>query len=359
MQYYLNYTLGIPRDGNKKADKGTIVHKVLEVLAKIKKEKQTNPEATSIVEEDLGKVEFPINWLEPYVLDEDKIIKINKTRVNKNNYEMPCFLEIGHIRFGVELVEHLIDRVYEYYTVNSTHTWMPVDFKDCTNWTWMALDYKNGLFDPRRRSIVDAEPHFDFEVKHPWAEYYYELPDGTEVVGNLALKGTIDLVTEVKPGIIEIVDWKTGRRWDWGNDCPKDYPKLEEDPQLMLYYYAAKQLYPDAKHVTLSIFFVRAGGPFSMCFDDETIEKFEGMLKQRFDEIRTCKNPEMISSNQSNFKCTKICSYYKHNWPGTDTNICKHIKNNLNTIGMEETTKQFIDDNHHIDKYEAPGELKE
>ena len=35
-QYFIEYNLGIRSPSNKKADKGTIVHKVLEILAGIK-----------------------------------------------------------------------------------------------------------------------------------------------------------------------------------------------------------------------------------------------------------------------------------------------------------------------------------
>ena len=34
--------------------------------------------------------------------------------------------------------------------------------------------------------------------------------------GTLALKGTIDLITDVGDGVYEIIDWKTGRRLDLG-----------------------------------------------------------------------------------------------------------------------------------------------
>ena len=39
-QYFLSYVLGIPSPGGKKAEKGTVVHKVLECLAQGKKSEQ-------------------------------------------------------------------------------------------------------------------------------------------------------------------------------------------------------------------------------------------------------------------------------------------------------------------------------
>ena len=65
------------------------------------------------------------------------------------------------------------------------------------------------------------------------------------VQGQLAIKGTIDLVTKINDDTIEVVDWKTGRRMDWATGEVKDYKKLESDPQLLLYYYAISKLYPE------------------------------------------------------------------------------------------------------------------
>ena len=43
MQYFLTYVLGYRSDSNKKADLGTMAHKVMEILAGLKKFQQDNP----------------------------------------------------------------------------------------------------------------------------------------------------------------------------------------------------------------------------------------------------------------------------------------------------------------------------
>ncbi len=354
MQYYLSYVLGIRQEANKPADKGTICHKVFECLAQIKQVKKENPDVEHYQSDILGSIDLH-DWLEPDILSKDQIITINKTRINQYNYAMPCKLKMGHIRIGIELVEDLIKKSYDYYVERTNHKWMPVDFKDCTNWVWMTLDYKNGLFDPRNREILEPEQHFDFEIDEDWAKYDYTLADGTQVSGNLAVKGTIDLITLTKMGIIEIVDWKTGARRDWNKGIDKTYAVLQEDPQLMLYYMACKNLYPD-KQVILTIFYSRSGGAFSLCFDDDTIEEFKELLKKRFKEIQNSTNPKLISPKHTDMKCYKMCHYFKNNYPGTETNICDHIHQQVEMIGIDETTKQFTDPNHDVDFYEAPGE---
>ena len=110
-----------------------------------------------------------------------------------------------------------------------------------------ALKYNDGQFDPRKRNVVASEPQFDIAIEEDWAKYEYKMPDGKLVEGRLAIKGTIDLVTEVDEGVIEVIDWKTGRRLNWATGEEKTYEKLLEDPQLLLYNYAISKLFPEYK----------------------------------------------------------------------------------------------------------------
>ncbi|MAJ03272.1 MAG: hypothetical protein CMH03_00685, partial [Marinovum sp.] len=127
-------------------------------------------------------------------------------------------------------------------------------------------------------NVVDPEPHFDIPIEEDWAKYEYEMPNGEVIEGRLAIKGTIDLVTKIDDDTIEVIDWKTGRRLDWATGQEKDYKKLTTDAQLLLYNYAISKLYPDYKQAIMTIFFVKDGGPFSMCFDKEDQDKFLGMF---------------------------------------------------------------------------------
>ena len=175
MQYYMEYTLGWRGPSNKKADKGTIVHKVLEICAVAKKGLQDGKKI--IVDEHIG-------------------------RVSTGNYKS-------------EYLNKVISRGYEYYTTRIPHhEWTEKDAKDCEKWSWKALQYNDGMFDPRNRDVVAAEPHFDFIIEEDWSEYSYTI-NNEKVSGNLAMKGTIDLVTDLGEGVYEVIDWKTGRRLDW------------------------------------------------------------------------------------------------------------------------------------------------
>lgn len=673
MQYYITYVLGIQRTSGKKADQGTIVHKALECLALIKKQFQDNPNKTTFENDIVGKINIDYDtWLKPTTLSEKEINQINKTRVNKYKYKENAKITGSLTRYGVSLVEDIIDKCYKYYSDKSDLDWYPVDYKDCVNWTWMLLDYENGMFDPRRRNIVAAEPQFDFEINQPWARYYWELPNGRKISGNLRIKGTIDLITQVDSGTLEIVDWKglptdtliptpdgwttmgdlkigdmvldesgkptevvgkseikqkpcykitfddtstvicddehlwklrhgltypidkimvgdkinltkplklpekelpvdpyvlgiwlgdgrnrnaevsgedqfifdeiisrgykigdniggedhcrshtiydltsklkelnllhnkhipslylrasyyqrldllrglmdsdgyanksrkqcvftncnkklsedvkelllslgqrpllshvlnkqfgkdidvysisfrpininpfmlprksvaveekwgygwsnyrkitniekvpskptqcimvnsqtstylctknmipthnTGSRVDWAAKNPdksiKTYASFGKDAQLMMYYYAARRLYPDFKHILVTIFYIRDGGPFTICFTDNHIKELEEKLKNRFEEIKSCQFPEMIDPNQKSFKCTKICDYYKMPSPDGKTNFCKYLNNQMYLEGMESVTNKYTDPKFKIGDYEAPG----
>ena len=321
MQYFISYVLGHRSISGKKAQLGTIVHKVMECLASCKKHLQDKErKSMSIVDDAIGKINFTPKSL-----------------------------------YTKAFVCRLLKRSYEYYSDNCVHSYTNADFKFCQKSVEDALSYNDGQFDPRNRKIVAAEPQFDIPIEQDWAKFKYKMPDGETVKGQLAIKGTIDLVTEVADGVIEVIDWKTGRRLNWATGEEKTYEKLIEDPQLLLYNYAISKLFPEYEQAIMSIFYIRDGGPFSMCFDNEDQEKFLGMLEKRFKQIKRNNFPRPISQNRSNFKCTKLCHFYKNKWPGTNQSMCEYIDDHLKALGEDETIEKCTRDGFNIGYYEAPG----
>ena len=94
MQYFITYVLGHQSDSGKKAELGTIVHKVMEVLAGLKKFQQDNNRRKylDIVDDAVGKV----------LVHKDKLLTD-------------------------ELVEEILDLSFNSYTENSKHEWKPAD----------------------------------------------------------------------------------------------------------------------------------------------------------------------------------------------------------------------------------------
>jgi hypothetical protein len=325
MQYYMEYTLGWRGDSGKKADKGTIVHKVLELCALAKKALQDG-----------------------YATFEDHEIG-----------------EIETANYDPEYLDEIIDRVYEYYTSRTTHhDWKPLDLKHCRRWVWKIFNDDDGFFDPKNRTIVEAEPHFDFEIEEDWAAYEYELADGTKLRGNLALKGTIDLITDIGDGVYEIIDWKTGRRLDWATGKEKTQAKLQKDPQLRMYHLACKKLYPEVETFLVTIHFMNDGGPFTLHFQDSDIPETLEMIKAKFNVIKNTKTPELRKS----WKCSKLCPAGKTTYEGTNVDVmdnmfgapltkCEQTKIMIKENGFEWVTANCMSPDLAIGKYKAPGEV--
>lgn len=325
-QYFLEYVLGIRSPSNKKADKGTICHKVLEILAHIQLCTQNNQ---PIYNDDiLGDIDI-------------------------NDYDLNSITE----------------RVYNYYTSQfKHHQWEVKDYKDCRLWVNKALEAHNGSFDPRNRNILQPEQHFDILIDKPWADYKYKTKDGF-LEGRLAIKGTIDLITKVDDNTIEIVDWKTGRRLDWATGEEKTLAKLQNDPQLRIYHYAVSQLYPHMEHIIFTINFINDGGAFSVCYDKSDLPKTEQMIRQKFETIKNTRVPQLNKS----WKCTKLCHFGKTTFENShvlpiveyrDGQLCKvdqtmtkceQIKHDIELKGMDVVVDEYTAPGYTVGKYKAPG----
>lgn len=317
--------MGWRGSSNKKADKGTICHKVLEALAILKKAEQ------------------------------DK-----KRFINDDVYG-----RVGRLKFAARSVDSLVEESYHYYTSRLTHhEWLPVDLKDCKLWVKKAISLNGGMFDPRNRTIVEPEPHFDFEIDEPWAEFEFEL-HGKPIIGKLALKGTIDLITEISPGFYEIIDWKTGRRLDWATGKEKDYEYLMNDPQLRIYHYAVTKLFPDVEHIMVTIYFINDGGPFSMSFSKKDLTRTKEMLKDKFERIKATQIPIL----NKGWKCQKLCHFGKNKFEnpmietrtgqftkrGEEMTMCQEVDYMIRAKGIDWVTENYTKPGHQVANYKAPG----
>ena len=204
LQYFITYVLGHYSPSGKKADLGTITHAVFETLAICKKRTQAK--------------------------------KLKKMKVTQE--------PLGDFSFGEEelytdaFVYNVLNRSFDYYKSNCTHNqFNSKDYDFCEKMVWDTLGYNNGQFDPRNRTIIDTEPHFDIPINEPWAKFSFEGPDGP-IEGNLAIKGTIDLITELPDRTIEVIDWKglpvntpipTTTGWKTMGDLTKDDIIFDKD----------------------------------------------------------------------------------------------------------------------------------
>lgn len=326
-QYFFEYVLGLRGPSNQKADKGTITHKVLEILAIIKLNQQNNNQF--FTDDVIGPVDV-------------------------NNYNLDL----------------IIEQVYDFYTKQfSHHSWSNKDYVDCKKWVYKAIEFNGGMFDPRNRVIVQPEQHFDIVIDKPWAEYSYDTDEG-KLEGKLGLKGTIDLITKISDNTLEVVDWKTGRRLDWATGQEKTYAKLQKDPQLMIYHYALSQLYPQYDHIIVTIYFINDGGPISVLFEKEDLVNTENMLRTKFEIIKKTKKPRLNRT----WMCSKLCHFGKSNFSdsenilpiieyrdnqvcsiGSNMTKCEQVKHDIEMKGINEVVNQYKNPRHSFGKYKAPG----
>ena len=167
-KYFLIYVVGFPSLPNKKAELGTICHHVLELLAKAKKN---------------GYTEYNINKR----TDPEYLLKICWKRYTDKN---PQFN----------------------YDEN--------DYKFCQDQVKAVIESR---FDPLALKILKTEHQFEIEANIEGFEYQHkDYKTGEDRSGNMLIRGTIDLITEIAPDTIEIIDYKTGIRNDWVTGVPKD-----------------------------------------------------------------------------------------------------------------------------------------
>jgi len=143
----------------------------------------------------------------------------------------------------------------------------------------------------------------------------------------------------------------SGRRLNWATGKEKTQADLEKDPQLLLYYYALKTLYPDQSFY-VSIYYVNDGGLFDIVFTDDDFEKAEKMIRQRFEYIRSVEMPKQISRDQSHWKCQKLCGFSILEKDGKTA--CQCMRENIEYYGMDETVRLY-GDMEKINAYGAGG----
>jgi hypothetical protein len=299
MKYFFQYVLGYKDKQNKKATMGTIIHRALQVLGD-KKIAITNGE-DKVVNDDIRDMTFE---------ECDEIDDVVET----------CFNYYKEIETEVDLE--------------------PKDLKTCKNWTHKALAYREGQLDPRNQNIFAVEKFFDITIKKDWAKFDYDV-NGEKISDYLSIKGTVDVIVQEDDKYFQILDYKSGKRLDWATGKEKTHDDLHKDTQLLLYYYALKNLYPDWSFY-VSIYYINDGGLFDVIFDEKDYNKAEQILRKKFEEIRDNELPKQLSKEQAHWKCQKLCKFSEmHEDTGIST--CNYFHNMVKSIGMKKVTEEYAD----------------
>ncbi len=241
----------------KATDIGTIFHKIAEIFALI----------------SVGQKKG-----EPYIQDDE-------------------FGEISTKDFNVDEITAM---VYNGYVERLPHhKWQPKDFKDVKKYVNTILNDHNGQYNPLKSDIIGIEHPFLIQINEPWAK----LNDDNY----FAIRGFIDLITKIDDNTIEIIDYKSGKREDFHTGKEKTYETLHNDIQLLMYYYASRIHFPEYEHVLVTIYYLKAGGPFTICFSEKDIVKTEQMLRQKFEKIKATEIPRPNKT----WKCHQFCPFSK------------------------------------------------
>lgn len=327
MSWFINYVLGHSAPSNAKADLGSTTHAVMETLAIAKKYIQDNPE-----EEDFEINQEPVG-----------IFKINKKELYTDAF-----------------IEKTLDRCLRFYIENNPHNIFDFDrdYAACFKMLQDTLSFNNSEFDPRNLNILEPERGFDIPIEEEWAKYKYVDSKGKEQYDFVRIKGTMDLITIIDDDTIRITDYKTSaKRMDWATGKIKEYDDLAQDMQLLLYNYAICKLYPEYKNIETVIYFCRAGGPFYLVFDEHDHKLFLNKLKKAHEEMTSCKRPKPVSSSRSDFRCTKLCHFYKNKWPGSHLSMCEYIENHILKNGIDNTIKNCTREGFTLSHYVDPGSV--
>lgn len=229
MKYFAVYGLGWQEIPKCKTENGTITHKVLEILGKIKKCKQDGLDEYD--DDIMGKInihDYDLNEITDvcfaYYYNKSANTAIRKKDFAEKGFCPENFHHIFHKDFckkdffikgkfvdGIvamypQLAAKLLDiraNPTNYSMDDFVHLYRSAYLQDCHSWVDKAITFDEGRFDPRNHHIVDAEIRFDVEIMQPWAMYDYN-----GVQGLLALKGTIDQVNQINESTYEILDWK-------------------------------------------------------------------------------------------------------------------------------------------------------
>lgn len=304
--------MGFESDANKKAEIGNIVHKSLELLAEKKLTIQDGSD--SFHSEELNKT-YSVTNLSP---------------------------------------EDCTGDAFDYYSTSSKFEWTEDDLKECQKLVNKVLTFNDGQFNPEKLHVLEPEKYFDIEIDKPWAKYSYKLPDGTVLDGNLHVLGTVDFLYQSEDGSVCYVDYKTGKKTNYKTNKDKTYEDLEDDEQLLLYYYALNHFYPD-RNIVVTIYFVRHG-PESICYGPEDIVKAEKMIQDRFERIKNAKTTKLAYDNKNErWKCKNVpCNFYYDEYENSGQSKCFFMRDQLLKIGMDRVIEKY-GDLTNINKYGSGG----
>lgn len=181
---------------------------------------------------------------------------------------------------------------------------------------------RDPIFNPLENpliKILDSEKKFEYNI-------------GNEV----RIKGFMDLVIELDNETLEIVDWKTGK-------SAMSFEKALKDIQVLMYYMAARHLYPQYKYVIITLDYLRHK-PVSLPLDDNCCKRCKRILFTTLRQIRTCKKPQrwqepiwVCKCFCDRGKCDELWNIYQNKCGGSLNKFKKYMSEGVDNEICEST----------------------
>lgn len=267
-QYWLNYVLGLDSPSGKAAVQGNIVHRVFEWM---------------------GQAQMKGKTIDPHRLLDwawDTEIALNPQ------------VELRRITSRGEAA----------------------DFRLCRESVEKVLAHP--IYDPRKLKVTGTEVRVELSLPGE----LWQLRSGEQ----FRITGYMDLVHEVTKDTIEVIDWKSGRRSDFGTFKEKDFYDLMRDVQPRLYHLAATQMYPQYPNVLVTFYYINDGGPFTLPFTADDLVPTLSSVWKFFDTVR---RDQQFARNRS-WKCSKFCYYGR-------TGLCDNVWADLHAYGQEYVESKY------------------
>ncbi|MCK5610083.1 PD-(D/E)XK nuclease family protein [Candidatus Pacearchaeota archaeon] len=311
-KYFLQYHLGIRGEQTFAADYGRVIHEILERYAFAKKngtdqawhegQKPPSP-GPFLTAEDIEE-----NYIDILLAEGWRSETMSKLWPS-HRYVRECEKNCDECPFFKDgmcgIVNHSVEEMSGYDPDAKVNKGKKAkDKKVDFNFGCPLEEYKEGIrqiedvifdekpYGPFNRKIVDAERYFRITIEDGGRKYI--------------CTGLMDLTTELDEDTIEIFDYKTGR-------FKMSYPDCLTDIQLMMYYYAAKRLYPEYKNHMITIYYLCGGKkqitpPFGDMTEHEVCERIKKMWNEIEHDIfpqRRCDKPN--GAVEFDHKCEYLC----------------------------------------------------
>lgn len=127
-------------------------------------------------------------------------------------------------------------------------------------------------------------------------EKMFQIPLGK----NHTLTGFIDRVDKLPYGPYEVIDYKTSSKMGSQDD-------LNRNKQLTIYHYATQKLWPEAKEVQLTLYFLKHGSKISTTREDADVEKLISEIEKTADHLEKI----AVTKKQADFlpRPNHLCDY--------------------------------------------------